>query len=79
MGYLPRVPYKAKTLSGAQRRVRELMSVQADTMRLLDRFAEERLMFAKLASKTPMFFNPLEVARAEKLRDELLREKRLLT
>jgi len=78
LGYLPTAPYKAKTIAGAQKRVRELMRVQANTMRLLDQFAEDRLLFAKLASKEPLFFNPLVVIEAERRRDELLREKGLI-
>lgn len=73
-----RSPYKAKSLTGAQARVRQLLKQQATTTELLDRYAWERVELAKLASKTPMFFNPLDAIVAGNVRDRILREKGLI-
>lgn len=64
--------YKAKTLSGAQRRVRELMKQREALNDLIEQLVRERHMLAKLAAKGPAFFNPLEVMEAEQLRDAVL-------
>lgn len=68
--------YRAKSLSGAERRVRELLRVNAKTSELLDRYARERRLLAQLAAKTPQFDNPLLVYEAERIRDEILRRER---
>lgn len=74
------VPYTAKSLSGAQRRVRELLKqrkeLMADLQRLdqhLNNFLKERIMLAKLAAKGPAFDNPLVAFEAEQIRDDILR------
>lgn len=65
--------YKAKTLAGAQRRVREL-EVQLNAWReVTDKIARERTMLAKLAADTPQFFNPLDVMEAKQIRDRILK------
>jgi hypothetical protein len=45
-------PYTAKTISGAQSRVRELTKMHQQTVKLLDRYAYERKLLARLAAKT---------------------------
>lgn len=64
--------YKATSLKAAERRVRQLQKQIAVRDDLLDRFDRERRMLAKLAARTPQFFNPLEAMEAEKIRDRLL-------
>jgi len=68
-----RKPYKAKSLSGAQARVRLLMRRIDRYEELLDQMKYERLMLAKLSSKEPMFYNPLDVWQAEAIRDRVLK------
>ena len=65
-------PYKAKSLKGAQSKVRQLQRQIFERDDLLRRFDNQRRLLAKLASDTPQFFNPLEVMAAKKLRDEIL-------
>ena len=57
--------YKAKSLAGAQRRVRELTLQVSECKRIAG-------ILAKLSAKGPAFFNPLEAMAAEKIRDEIL-------
>jgi hypothetical protein len=64
--------YKAKSLAGAQRRVRDLERQISERNTLLERWAHERLMLAKLAAETPQFFNPLTVMEAQQIRDAIL-------
>ncbi len=65
-------PYKAKSLSGAQSRVRQLSKQVAERDQLLERWSYERRMLAKLAAETPQFFNPLVAMEAKQIRDEIL-------
>jgi succinate dehydrogenase flavin-adding protein (antitoxin of CptAB toxin-antitoxin module) len=68
--------YVAKTLSGAQARVRQLQRQIREIDKLLGQFAKERVMLAKLAADTPQFYNPIIVAEAKQIRDRILaREK----
>lgn len=67
-------PYKAKSLAGAQRRVRALLKQRAHLISLLERYVSERKALAKLAAKGPAFSNPLEAFAAEKVRDAVLNE-----
>jgi hypothetical protein len=64
--------YKAKTLSGAQRRVRELLKQRDEANEVIGRLMHERIQLAKLAAKGPAFFNPLEAMEAEQIRDLVL-------
>jgi hypothetical protein len=73
-------PYKAKSISGAQARVRQLEKQVADCSRYLGmanerekKLKSERQVLAKLAAKGPCFYNPLDAWAAETLRDEILR------
>ena len=66
--------YKAKSLSGAERKVRDMQKVIDSLKDVIARFDAERVMLAKLAAKGPAFYNPLEAAAAEKIRDELLNQ-----
>lgn len=45
-------PYRAKTLAGAERRVRELAKMVKERDQLLDRWSHERQILAKLACET---------------------------
>lgn len=67
-----RKPYQAKSINGAQRRVRQLQKQLDECHRLLGQFAKERLLLAKLAATGPAFFNPLEAFAAEDVRDKIL-------
>lgn len=71
-------PYRATSLNAAEREVRMLRKQRVETHALLETFARDRLHFAMLASRTPLFDNPLVVMDAEKRRDQLLREKGLI-
>ena len=64
--------YKAKSIAGAERRVRELQKRNAKLLEYLDRSDGEVKALAKLAATGPTFFNPTEIWEAEKLRDEIL-------
>lgn len=66
-------PYKAKSLRGAESRVRQLQKQIAVRDELLIRFDYERKMLAKLAAETPQFDNPLVVLEAKQIRDHVLR------
>lgn len=68
-------PYKAKTLSGAQSYARMLIKSRAKIVALLERYARERKLMAKLAADGPCLLNPLELATAKKLRNEILRNE----
>lgn len=65
-------PYKAKTLSGAQARVRYLEKQCRSFLDQATQYHEDRVLMAKLAAKGPAFYNPLEAMAAEKRRDEIL-------
>ena len=67
-----RTAYKAKTITGAQRRVRELQKQNDDLNELASRLMNERVALAKLAADGPAFFNPLEVMNAKRIRDGIL-------
>jgi len=68
-------PYKAKSLSGAQRRVREMERTLESYKEVIEKFDKQRCLLAKLAAKGPAFSTPLEAWAAENLRDSLLREQ----
>lgn len=68
-------PYTAKSLAGAQRRVRELDKLVNKITQLLEKYAETRRLMAKLAADGPAFDNPLHAAAAKDLRDTILREE----
>src|SRR5690606_28275785 len=69
---MARAPYKAKSLKGAERRVREQQKVIERLMLLGERYARDRRLLAKLAADTPQFDNPLAIFEAKKIRDEIL-------
>lgn len=73
-----RRPYKARTLSGAEREVRQLRRQLARTCELLERYARDRRLLAMLAAKTPQFDNPLLAMEAERVRDDVLAVRRCL-
>lgn len=72
---MPRIdkPYKAKSITGAQDYVRRLLKLRRETEALLDSYARDRIMLAKLAAEGPIFFNPIYVAEAKNIRDEILK------
>lgn len=65
-------PYKARTITGAQARVRQLMKLVDEQATLLLKFSNQKKLLARLAADTPQFYNPLEVMEAKQLRDSLL-------
>ena len=65
--------YKAKSLAGAQRRVRELQKQIESWSEICDRVIRERNLMAMLAAETPQFSNPLDVAEAKQIRDRVLK------
>jgi hypothetical protein len=74
-----RTKYKAKTLSGAERRVRTLERLLEDARKDRDLWKSraeswhgERRVLAKLAADTPHFWSPLDAANAKRLRDTVL-------
>lgn len=64
--------YKAKSIAGAERRVRQLQAQINVMNQILDRWKAERNLLARLAATGQAFFNPLDAMAAEKLRNELL-------
>ncbi len=68
--------YRARSLRAAERLVRELLKLHQRAVQLLEQYASDRKLLAKLASKTPQFYNPLDVYEAERIRDEILSEGR---
>ncbi len=64
--------YKAKSLKGAQTKVRALQKLVAKQNELLNQFDHERRQLALLAAEKPMFFNPLDVFKARKIRDRVI-------
>jgi hypothetical protein len=62
-----------KSLSSANREIAKLHDRLADFQTLVEAIYREREQLAKLASKTPMFNNPLHVMAAESIRDRVLR------
>ena len=75
---MERKPYKGRSLTGAIRRVRELQKLVDQYRELFDRWYEERKLLAKLAATGPCFYDPLEAMAAEELRDDILRNCRLM-
>lgn len=74
-------PYKAKSLKGAQRRVRDLTAqvkhlneVLGVWMERTKEYREHCRTLAKLAADGPAFDNPLKIYEAKNLRDTVLRE-----
>lgn len=67
-------PYVAKSLSGAQARVRQLTRIVAEYDRLAGEFKRDRDLMAKLAADGPCFNNPLEAIAGKQVRDRILRE-----
>lgn len=75
---MPKKPYTSKSLSAAIREVRLQRRLVKELADLLEQYAKERLWLAKLASKTPLFDNPLHAWEVEKVRDDILRQKGLI-
>lgn len=65
--------YKARSIAGAERRVRNLQKLLGFYEAITRQYTHELIMLAKLAATGPAFTNPSEVVAAERLRDELLR------
>lgn len=74
---MARATYKAKTISGAEKRVRQLLKCMERRGELLDQWCRERKLLAMLAAKGPAFSNPLHAAAAEKIRNEILASMRM--
>ena len=71
-------PHKFKSIDGAVRRVRELERQLVEYKKICERLDKEKRVLAKLASDKPEFFNPLAVAAAKEIRDEVLAIRRLI-
>ena len=67
-----RKPYQARSLAGAVREVRMLRKRIERTDALLEQYAADRKLMARLAADTPQFDNPLVVIAAKSVRDRIL-------
>lgn len=67
--------YQPRSLSGATREVRSLRKRCEYLASLVEAMAPEMKLLARLAAKTPQFSNPLEVWKAEAVRDRVLSGK----
>ena len=67
------MPYKAKTLSGAERRVRQLEKKVEALKASNQELAAERLILAKLSAETPQFYNPFDIISAKEIRNRILK------
>jgi hypothetical protein len=65
--------YRAKTISGAQSRVRMREKQLEEADEKMSRLYDELGLLARLAATGPAFYNPMEVAAAERVRDRVLR------
>ena len=65
-------PYQAKSLKGAERRVRDLERRNGACSKLLERYTLDRRALAMLAATGPAFYNPLNVFDAQHIRDAIL-------
>lgn len=70
-------PYKAKSLAGAERRVRELMKTVKVLDATLGQYMREGEMLAQLAADGPCFSNPFKIIEAKEVRDRWLRNMNL--
>lgn len=68
------VAERLEQLEGARREAGECRSEAAGYHLKLIHAAGERILLAKLACRTPQFFNPLEAMGAEAIRDRVLKE-----
>lgn len=66
-----------KSVEAAERRVRLLEKRRDEYEEICQRYERQLIALAKLAATGPAFYNPLEVAAVEELRDRLLRSIRL--
>lgn len=66
-----------KSIESAERRIRQLQRRIQDYEAICARKTDELHLLAKLAATGPAFFNPLEAAAAEKIRDALLHRMRM--
>lgn len=67
-------PYRATSLSGAQREVRCLRKQLKHVTALFEECHKDRLLMAKLAADGPAFDDPLTASLAKVRRDELLKK-----
>lgn len=72
-----RRPYTAKSISGAQTRVRQLERLYRELNEIAERYYQERNQLAKLAADGAAFLNPLHVAEAKQTRDRVLKSLHL--
>lgn len=70
-------PYKARSLKAAENRVNLLQRHLQELDAIARRYKLERDAIAKLAATGPAFFNPLDAAEAEGIRNRVLREQRM--
>ena len=70
---MKRKPYKARSIEGAETRVRQLQKQYDDLDKLARKYHLERNLLAMLSATGPCFNNPLEAMMAEQVRDDVLR------
>jgi hypothetical protein len=71
------MPYKARSLAAAQRRVRMLEKRMDERLELIEQYAHERKLLALLAADGPGFSNPIHAANAIAIRDQILASMRM--
>lgn len=69
--------YTAKSISGAQSRVRQLERLYRELNEIAERYYQERNQLAKLAADGPAFYSPLHIAEAKVVRDRVLKSLHL--
>ncbi len=75
MTSLVKKKHRFKSIDGAVRRVRELEKQLLEMRLLADKCYGESTILARLAATGAAFYNPLEAACAESIRDRILRER----
>jgi hypothetical protein len=67
-------PYKAKTLSGAQAKVRQMERNYRKLDAIAARYMHERDQLALMCADGPAFYHPLAAMAARTIRDRVLKE-----
>lgn len=70
--------WRGRSLDGARREIKRLRILVHSMDCEVRELERQRLLLAKLASRTPLFDNPLVVMEAERMRDEVLRSRGLI-
>ena len=67
-------PYKATSLKSAERQVRQLRKLRDELFSLAEADRANLITILRLAAPFPAFSNPIHVAQAERLRDDLIKK-----